>query len=438
MTDATKTSRSASEDERAANLRQALVTGMRESTRSAFELRRALVTGLRERTRSAIPMPQAVEQALLTVPRHLYCPPGTSLEAAYADEIVSTRTDETTGRITSSISAPWLQARMLAQARIEPGMRVLEYGSSGYNAALLAELVGPDGQVVTVDIDPAVIDAARTALAATGYDDRVTAVCADAAEPLDLGTFDRIIVTYGVWDITPAWFDQLTPDGVLVVPLRARYPAESWSIAFHRTGDLLVGESSFVCGFVDVQGTGAVRARQAAVAGADGGSLTVRAWDDSTDLKDLPATVTDSGVRVDSGVVLAPPGMFVGLRTRLAYNLPGLAEATWEDPGLFGRPDDETWISLTHVDGDSLAVLCYRPVDGGHELGARGFGSRAAQAASTLAEQITRWGKDGMPQRAAHVYRMPGGTQPLQGDVLAMPGGGRLAVTLHHDGAEEI
>lgn len=420
MTNAATTSRSAYEDERAADLRQALVTGMRE------------------RTRSAIPLPQAVEQALLTVPRHLFCPPGTSLEAAYADEIVRTRIDEATGRTTSSISAPWLQARMLAQARIEPGMRVIEYGSSGYNAALLAELVGPDGQVVTVDIDPAVIDATRAALAATGYDNQVTAICADAAEPLDLGTFDRVIVTFGVWDIASAWLDQLTLDGVLVVPLRARYPAECWSTAFHRTGDLLVGESSFVCGFVHVQGTGAVRARQAVVTGADGGSLTIRAWDESTDLTDLPATVTDSGARASSGVVLTPPGMFVGLRTRLAYNLPGIAEASWENPGLFGRPGDETWVSLTHVDGDSLAVLCYWPVDGGHELGARGLGPRAEQVAATLAEQIARWGRDGMPQRAAHVYRVPGSTQPLQGDVLATPGGGHLAATLHHDGAEEI
>ncbi|WP_272948980.1 hypothetical protein [Kribbella capetownensis] len=42
--------------------------------------------------------------------------------------MVRTRSDETR-RTTSSISAPWLQARMLHQARIEQGMRVLEVGS---------------------------------------------------------------------------------------------------------------------------------------------------------------------------------------------------------------------------------------------------------------------------------------------------------------------
>ena len=43
---------------------------------------------------------------------------------------------------------------MLQQLGIEPGMRVLEIGAgTGYNAALLAELTGPTGQVTTVDID---------------------------------------------------------------------------------------------------------------------------------------------------------------------------------------------------------------------------------------------------------------------------------------------
>lgn len=42
----------------------------------------------------------------------------------------------------SSISAPWLQAVVLEQAGLRPGLRVLEIGSGGYHAALLAVLVG--------------------------------------------------------------------------------------------------------------------------------------------------------------------------------------------------------------------------------------------------------------------------------------------------------
>ncbi len=58
-------------------------------------------------------------------------------------------------------------------------MRVLEIGSGGYNAALLREIVGDDGQVVTVDIDSEITDRATRTLAAAGYDD-VEVITADA------------------------------------------------------------------------------------------------------------------------------------------------------------------------------------------------------------------------------------------------------------------
>ena len=46
-------------------------------------------------------------------------------------------------------------AHMLRQLDVHPGHRVLEIGAgTGYNAALLAQLAGPQGEVVTVDVDP--------------------------------------------------------------------------------------------------------------------------------------------------------------------------------------------------------------------------------------------------------------------------------------------
>jgi hypothetical protein len=62
-------------------------------------------------------------------------------------------------------------------------MRVLEIGSGGLNAAYLAELVGTDGEVTTVDIDPLVTDRVRRLLDERGYG-RVDVVTADAAEPI--------------------------------------------------------------------------------------------------------------------------------------------------------------------------------------------------------------------------------------------------------------
>ena len=186
------------------------------------------------------------------VPRHAFAPEA-SLEKAYEPyAAVITKTDEH-GVQLSSVSAPQIQALMLEQAQVRPGMRVLEIGSGGLNAAYLAELVGTDGEVTTVDIDPVVTDRARRLLDEHGYG-RVTVVTADAAEPIPgLGPVDVVMVTAGAWDIPPAWIDQLKPGGRLVVPLRMR--GLTRSVAFTRVGDHLESESAKICGFVPMQGS---------------------------------------------------------------------------------------------------------------------------------------------------------------------------------------
>lgn len=85
------------------------------------------------------------------------------------------------GTAISSASSPYVVAIMLEQLQAHPGHRVLEIGTAtGINAALLAELVGSAGQVVTVEIDDDLADGARTALAAAGYP-QVEVICGDGA-----------------------------------------------------------------------------------------------------------------------------------------------------------------------------------------------------------------------------------------------------------------
>jgi protein-L-isoaspartate(D-aspartate) O-methyltransferase len=93
----------------------------------------------------------AIEAAFREVPRHAFARPGNSLEDCYHGSIVRNKKDAD-GITLSSISAAWLQAGMIAQADIGPGARVLEIGTTGYNAAVTAEVTGPGGHVVTVDV----------------------------------------------------------------------------------------------------------------------------------------------------------------------------------------------------------------------------------------------------------------------------------------------
>jgi protein-L-isoaspartate(D-aspartate) O-methyltransferase len=197
----------------------------------------------------------AVKNAFRTVPRHLFLP-DVDLPTAYAPKQVVTKR-AANGTATSSASSPNIVATMLEQLDVAPGMRVLEIGAAtGINAALLAELVGESGTVVTIELDDDLAEGARTHLAQAGYK-QVTVLCRDGAlgDP-DTAPFDRIIVTAGAWDIAPAWRQQLTTGGRLVVPLRLHGSGLTRSLAFTRTHtDHLVSTNAAVCGFVPLRGT---------------------------------------------------------------------------------------------------------------------------------------------------------------------------------------
>jgi protein-L-isoaspartate(D-aspartate) O-methyltransferase len=141
------------------------------------------------------------------------------LEGVYRDEVIVTRWSSS-GTPISSSSQPSVVASMLELSGVGPGSRVLEIGTgTGYQAALLAAMVGRRGTVVSVEVDEAVADDAHRVLGEHGC--RVDVVTGDGRELAVDGTpFDTIIVTAGTDDIPRAWFDQLRPGGRLVVPLQ--------------------------------------------------------------------------------------------------------------------------------------------------------------------------------------------------------------------------
>ena len=141
-----------------------------------------------------------VEAAFRTVPRHLFLP-GVALALAYGPKpVVTRRTAE--GSSLSSASSPKLVATMLEQLATQPGQRVLEIGTAtGINAALLAELVGPTGTVITLELDDDLAAGAAQNLDAAGYP-QVRVICGDGAAgyPPE-APYDRMIITVGAWDM---------------------------------------------------------------------------------------------------------------------------------------------------------------------------------------------------------------------------------------------
>jgi predicted O-methyltransferase YrrM len=110
-----------------------------------------------------------IKVAMQTVPRHVFVPDA-SLEEAYADSTVNIK-QNSDGTSISCASQPSVVGLMLEQLQPQPGDKVLELGAgTGYNAGLLAHLVGEGGHVTTIDVDDDLVDGARSHLAAAGIE----------------------------------------------------------------------------------------------------------------------------------------------------------------------------------------------------------------------------------------------------------------------------
>ncbi len=196
---------------------------------SAAELRAALVAGLRRDGYLNVP---AVERAFLRVPRERFLP-GLELAEVYRDAAILIKEEGGIG--VASSSQPAIMAIMLEMLDTHPGQRVLEVGAgSGYNAAILRELVGESGAVASVEIDAEVATWARERLGAAGYPD-VAVRHADGAEGWPGGApWDRVIVTVGAGDIASAWVS--SSRGGIRLP---RAGAGAGVVAFERLGERL-------------------------------------------------------------------------------------------------------------------------------------------------------------------------------------------------------
>lgn len=129
----------------------------------------------------------------------------------YDDVIIALKPEQGLNNGQPSALAHWIHALRLRQ-----GERVFHIGcGTGYYTAILAEVVGPTGDVAAVELEQDLADAAKKNL---GNYPNVAAHQGDGATFYP-GPRDAILVNAGVTHPSPAWLSVLNPGGRMVLPL---------------------------------------------------------------------------------------------------------------------------------------------------------------------------------------------------------------------------
>lgn len=153
----------------------------------------------------------------MAVPRELFMEPQYR-KYAYHDQPFPIPGD---GRQT--ISAPYMYPVTYEPLGLGSGQRFLEIGAgSGYGAAIARELVGSEGLVVTVEINPDTYRFAEKNLREAGYDDVVVVLGDGSLGYPDLAPYDAVSITASTPDVPPPIIDQMADTSRLVAPVGRR------------------------------------------------------------------------------------------------------------------------------------------------------------------------------------------------------------------------
>jgi protein-L-isoaspartate(D-aspartate) O-methyltransferase len=173
--------------------------------------------------------------ALATVPRERFLPPGPWLMRSEIDYGGGPRqtADGDPRHVYHNVAiaidaarqlfngAPSLVSICIDALSLHPGARALHVGSgTGYYSALMAQVVGPAGSVVAVEVDENLAGTARANLRDQSWID-VRQGDGTVVEP---GVFDAILVNAGMTHPHDAWLRGLRPGGRLLLPLTFTMP----------------------------------------------------------------------------------------------------------------------------------------------------------------------------------------------------------------------
>lgn len=156
---------------------------------------------------------QRILQALKKVPRENFVPKQYQ-NLAYANHPLPIGQGQT-------ISQPYTVAFMLQELELKPNQKVLEIGTgSGYNAAIIAELIKSNGQLYTTEIYQKLIKKAQKSL--KNYSNIKFIKTNGSQGYPQAAPYDRIVATAAPKEIPQPWLNQLKDKGILITPIGQR------------------------------------------------------------------------------------------------------------------------------------------------------------------------------------------------------------------------
>lgn len=180
-----------------------------------------------------------------------------ALEPLYADEpVLLYRGPE---GWCSTLSQPSFVLRILDLLELKPGHVVFELGTaSGWNAALMAYLVGGSGRVVSVEIVAELALMAQERLVRMGLS-QVRVLLGDGARGFaPSAPYDRVILTAAAYDVPAALGEQLAEGGRMVFVMRGGSGFDTLYV-LDKSHDVLRSRVAIPCAFVPVLGLGGAK-----------------------------------------------------------------------------------------------------------------------------------------------------------------------------------
>jgi protein-L-isoaspartate(D-aspartate) O-methyltransferase len=180
--------------------------------------------------------------AMGRVPRELFVPPGLR-DLAYEDGALPIGHGQT-------ISQPYIVAVICSLLSLRGHERVLDVGTgSGYQAAVLAELAA---EVTTIERMPELVEHAREALVAAGYDEVEVRVGDGSLGVPEKAPFEGIAVAAAAPNVPEQLYAQLAAGGRLVLPKGSRWGQDLVQVVKTEQGPMQ--RESVPCRFVPLLG----------------------------------------------------------------------------------------------------------------------------------------------------------------------------------------